>query len=153
MLKFLLLPIFGLIGTVFVDLPLKLSFFFWRLWTGLTNTTAQTEISGCMGCFVGLPIFVVYIALTAVTAPFFLLLMVMGSLELKLKLTGDTPLEVAQRSFFWPHILIFWLMPTFYGVEVSGAVIYLLRDRRTGETAFVMPGPSKVADQVGDENT
>lgn len=134
-------PLLFVVALVAVDLPLKLTYFLWQLF--MTGTTAVARL-GCLGCLLALPFFGIYLVISIVTIPSFVIMFLIEWLDLKLGLTGKTRLEIAQQSFFWPHILVFLLMPRVYRVSVDGTGPYALTDLETGEVAFVMPGPQKV---------
>lgn len=136
------LPLF-VISLFLVDIPLKVSYFIWRLGDVTAPLAARL---GCLGCLIGLPLFAIYFTNTIVTLPLFVLMLVIGWLDLKLGITNAGRLTIAQQSFFWPHIILYLLMPRLYGVEIVGPVglVYALRDIETEETALVMPGPRVV---------
>lgn len=97
-----------------------------------------------------------YLALSLVSAPFFVLYALIGRVDIAIKAAGepDVPvrLDVARMSFYWPHIVLYWLMPRLYRVEIVGPAgsIYMLRDLDTQETVYVRPGPKAVSELPGE---
>jgi len=134
-------PALFVVALILVDLPLKLTYYLWRLF--MAGTGAMRTL-GLLGCLLALPIFGIYLVTSIVAIPSFVIMFLIEWLDLKLGLSGKTRLEIAQQSFFWPHILIFLLMPRFYRVSVEGNGPYALTDLETGEVAWVLPGPLKV---------
>lgn len=113
---------------------------------------------GCVGCLLTIPLYLVYFVLTLVSAPFFVLYALIGWVDIASDNAGragvSARLDVAQATFYWPHIILYWLMPKLYKVEILGpvegmlggtsTVTYLLRDTETDENAYVQPGARAV---------
>lgn len=143
-----------------LEIVLWLSYILWAVFDFGSRSLAgpRTATRGCLGCLLGIPLFFVYFALTIVFAPFFVLYALIGRVDIATE--SATRLEVAQAAFYWPHIILYWLVPKLYRVDIGGPVegllgttptaTYLLRDLDTDETAFVQPG-AKAVEMVADE--
>ena len=131
------------VSLVLVDIPLNVSYVIWALFDAVSRVPSRL---GIVGCVLAIPIFAVYVANSVVFLPSFVLMFLVGWIDLEVGISNLTRIEQAQHSFFWPHVIVWFLMPRLYGVEVGGPVglVYWLRDLHTGETALVMPGPRVV---------
>jgi hypothetical protein len=141
-----------------LEIALWLSYVVWRAFDFASRLLVTSPYSrlGCLSCLFALPLYLVYFANALLSAPFWILYMSIGRIDIALGNAGEpgisTRLDVARATFYWPSILLFWLMPKLYGVEIivppettaGVSLVYVLRDPETGETALVQPGPKAV---------
>jgi len=138
-----------------LEIVLWFSYVLWRIWDLMIKALAgpRNPLRSCLGCLLGIPTLLIYFVLTLISTPFFVLYMIIGRIDIAMENAGEpgiTPrLDVARATFFWPSILLFWLMPKLYGVEIvvppettlGLSLVYVLRDLKTGETVPIRPGP------------
>ncbi len=143
-----------------LEIALWLSYVVWAAFDYATRLVAgpPSAVRGCLGCLVVIPLYLVYFLLTLVSAPLFAVYALIGWVDIASGCAGrpdiTARLDIAQATFYWPHIILYWLMPKLYKVEILGpvegmlggtpTVTYLLRDTETDENAYVQPGAKAV---------
>jgi hypothetical protein len=96
-----------------------------------------------------MPLYLLAFALTIVSAPFFVLYMLIGRIDIAVAENEvEARLRTASATFFWPSLVLFWLMPKFYRVDIEVppettlgvSRTYVLRDLQSGEAVTIELG-------------
>jgi len=139
-----------------LNVILWVSYILWSIWDSLARWLASVQVrqlACCLGCFCAIPLYLLAFALTIVSAPLFVLYMLIGRIDIAVADNEvEARLRTASATFFWPSLVLFWLMPKFYGVDIEVppettlgvSRTYVLRDLQSGEAVAIELGPETV---------